>query len=607
MKKLKLSDGAALKEFNHASMPSHADSFFKEDAWHVGHASRGAASSLHDEAAGDEEPANKKAKAAAIDLSTSVPELYESMDSVLKRNIVSMQAAVEKAIETLEQAKPHLQTFSVAQHMFYKTCRVRLACGQIFLGAGESDCKLASDILGDVAQNHIITPPTPGLAMTATPKKNAPEARACDDLAAAAKDSEDQGDKGKSGDEKATQDSEDQGQGGEHGLSAGKETQEGAAAAAGPVAPVAVAACSASAQVDAGAPYISPAKAAASAASPSNVKLASSTDEEFKMPIKRGPLTMWLQAAVLADGRAKAPVQKGEYLYNRFDLDAFITSVLEIESVEKLSIAKEAWKKLNAMVCQLKEGVAKSSTKLKQTMDTMKRAADREKAKEQTNVEKQEISKAKRQAASAAEKLKQDAEKPRNLFAIGAGDFMKHNILEVPVFDGSKVPDSTVGMQADLALPLVLKNLGSIQEWKDMPKYQMAAGSFGGHYKMSAAAKKEGKCQMLMKDGSGKDETDMMFANICRKVGMQTIELGEHLKMAVAATWLEGFAPRQNFAGLTPQGLPVIKALTSGELHCFMCSLGSLIDAMTKCGMAAPTTETLSNVVLDLKVVFPTL
>lgn len=63
--------------------------------------------------------------------------------------------------------------------------------------------------------------------------------------------------------------------------------------------------------------------------------LLSQLSEELKVKMTKSNLTILLQQAVLlADGRAKAAVQKPELLYNQLDLSTLIHKTLEIETVE---------------------------------------------------------------------------------------------------------------------------------------------------------------------------------------------------------------------------------------------------------------------------------
>lgn len=130
------------------------------------------------------------------------------------------------------------------------------------------------------------------------------------------------------------------------------------------------------------------------------------------------------------------------------------------------------------MCGQLRDGINKSVTKLKQSLDSGRRAAAREITKTLSSKETAALSKVKQQAAAAAEKIKEDAGKPKSIFMISSEEYERRHINPAPRF--SQKSDQPPGALADLSLPLLITGGELIQKWRDSPKSQLAAVALGG-------------------------------------------------------------------------------------------------------------------------------
>lgn len=186
-KKMKLSDSSMLKDCNHTAMPSHADTFFKDDALvDSGVTSLGSSKvSSGGGAEGEEEEEQGPGKGAnrMVDLSTAVPEQYEAMDSMLKNICAAVQQVVAKAVEIETAAAPSEHEFTIAQKMYLRTCQVRRACGEIFLADCESACAAPKSMIEDILKQHPATLATPmpvSVSGTAKAKESAPAAAAAE-------------------------------------------------------------------------------------------------------------------------------------------------------------------------------------------------------------------------------------------------------------------------------------------------------------------------------------------------------------------------------------------------------------------------------------------
>lgn len=330
------------------------------------------------------------------------------MDASLQKLKAQMQSAIENAVDIERCATDH-GSLSVAHQVYFTTTRARLACGRIFLAWSMKECDAPQGVLAEISSKACATPSplAPSVASSSAVGASSLGGASPNPKAATKGDEKKVAAEATPGPTEATPGPTETPAAGDAKQAGALETQA-TLPDGGDVEPSSAAACSA--------PAASPAKSVASSVTRSGGR--DGRGGVAVSGVQMGPLTIMLQQGVFADGKARLPVQSPELLFNYFDLESFVSRAIDIETVERLIDCRDTWTTVFGMASQLKESLAKSAAKMKQALDTLRRAKEREKSAKAKDAEKQEVSRVKRVAHLAAERIKEDQTKARNILAI---------------------------------------------------------------------------------------------------------------------------------------------------------------------------------------------
>ncbi|CAE7191932.1 unnamed protein product [Symbiodinium sp. KB8] len=272
-----------------------------------------------------------------------------------------------------------------------------------------------------------------------------------------------------------------------------------------------------------------------------------------------GKVTAALQKIATSKGPANLPVQEVPSLHCYLDLEGRCQAVLQLEDVAALDKHKADMKKYIGAANQLRESLAKASSKMTGHLDNIEREAVRAQKKEAGRKEKEAVAKAKATAKKAAQNVQKEKKEVPPLFSIDLAKF--------PEVTSTVVTDEAVkaaDFKFDHSKPALFGASVAEKDWGNNPKVQMALSAYGGQYKAQTTTKDSGKGQTNLRQKAGKEESEQVLKE----------------------TWLYGYLPETTFASPTPQGLSMLKTLAAGDVRVFAIELAALQRCLKKNGLA---------------------
>ena len=596
MKKTSLSAANDLKNFCHDSQASFSEAFFKEDALAAkppGGDPSSSSSLVHPHTV---EPTDKvekdKDKGKKIELAIAVPDEYQAQTDSLDKLHRAMVETVKKGESALEKATSEkVSLWNVAGKALHRSCKVRHACGILWLATTGTEVESAEQSIQFVLA-HRVANPTPCSvrsdlsSQTPDAKRHRneeqpiqpkePASSMAKTLAPEKVPSQDKDDdKGKDDDKDVAEGGEEQDKSKD---SAGHSLAEAPRSPSVERMPL---------QVATGTPTKkSPGK--------SQSKL------KWKSHPVISPVTESLRRACLADGSARIPVQDCEELWTHGDIQSWIEVTMDIEDLDMFADTKRHWKVMSDMATQLRQGIAKSANKLSSYSDRIDRAGAQSVKKEVATKERVLISEQKQMARAARVKLMEQSEGSSPLFQIPEDIFKSlGSTLEV-IEDASKARGA-VGVNKPMLLQL-MDVTG--QAWSLQAKMQLALTSFGGEYKSMKSTQNDKKGFRPLMAKEGKEETDKMFHKLATLIGFDALmptadDLAQSPASAIVQhTWLYGYLPGGEFGGLTNQALPQLTVLAHGKIAFVMCQTSQLVQAWDCSKHGKLNTENLKDMLL---------
>ena len=168
------------------------------------------------------------------------------------------------------------------------------------------------------------------------------------------------------------------------------------------------------------------------------------------------------------------PVQDVESLHCHLDLESQCQAVLDLQDVAALDTHKANMKMIGA-ANQLRESVAKASSKMTGHLENIEREAVRAQKKEAGRKEKEAVAKAKATAKKAAQNVQKEKKELPPLFAI--------DLTKLPEVKTTVVTDEAAKaseFKFDHAKPALFRSGMAEKDWGINPKVQMALSAYGG-------------------------------------------------------------------------------------------------------------------------------
>ena len=222
-----------------------------------------------------------------------------------------------------------------------------------------------------------------------------------------------------------------------------------------------------------------------------------------------GKVTAALQKIATSKGPANLPVQEVPSLHCYLDLEGRCQAVLQLEDVAALDKHKADMKKYIGAANQLRESLAKASSKMTGHLDNIEREAVRAQKKEAGRKEKEAVAKAKATAKKAAQNVQKEKKEVPPLFSIDLAKF--------PEVTSTVVTDEAVkaaDFKFDHSKPALFGASVAEKDWGNNPKVQMALSAYGGQYKAQTTTKDSGKGQTNLRQKAGKEESDILVKKI---------------------------------------------------------------------------------------------
>ena len=134
LKNLKDADADHLKQFAHVSAASHTHAFFRKDALQQAATATAAATAeeVDDDGLIEQDPKKKK-RGKQVDFAHALATVQDKDAQTSKKILGQMKTAVQAAKEALDKAEGKKDEFSAAGKIFYETCQLRCACGNLWL------------------------------------------------------------------------------------------------------------------------------------------------------------------------------------------------------------------------------------------------------------------------------------------------------------------------------------------------------------------------------------------------------------------------------------------------------------------------------------------